>query len=969
MKQKRGITLIALVITIIVLLILAAITIGFVFGENGIIDRAKKAGFNYTIRGLEEQARLKVLGEYGNGKENVEIISHLGELTKEQKDEVVTKIPTLSESIAIATGQTIYDRPLYVYDTKELTSNGRKYLIDMQTLQVYDYKGQTFLKQIWHTLDIGIPDDGTDPQNDPDGYMRIHLQYPEEAVDRQWRISRPGEVRQNENLVWQDYTGPILVKIEDIKNIWIRYNLKGKDVVKAPDGQVAVDIRANPVTDLTTQVEIEIYFEEGSKNQFYQVGESGWLPYQGKFVVTQNCVIQAKAEKEIDVLDQEGKVIGTTTIKGKDSYQVGNIGEKIENASLPAPTIEEVSKQGSEKTRAQITYPTNVGTIRKVYTINYGEEQEYTQTIPILEWGTNLQAYYYNEAGEKSPQASKTFEDPTKLEVEINVLPNPQVDKTTQEVIAIIEYSQQAEQKTYKINNGIEQAYTQPLRITQNCTITAYARKQGVTDAVATQVIQFEEEPVKEIQAPIIYQTINAERTKAMIQIQYDEVLAVSKQYGINAGALQNYTQTFWAEDGDIIYAINTDKDGNSRDTTFTVSLTPENPNNPNPPIKEEIKAPVISQTANADKTQATITISYDTVLAVSKQYSINGGALQEYQGSFTAVNGDIIYAINTDKDGNSKDTTFTVVLIPDNPSMEEIKAPTIQKEFINDKQAAKISISYDETLAVSKQYSIDGGALQTYTGPFEVQKNGTVIYAINTDKDGNSKDTTFIVTGIMKKLDVSITATPEGVEASSVSVKIDYDTRATSRTYTINGGEEQNYTGAFTVTQNCTIRAIAKDNEDGYGETQKQITNLPNGIAAPIFQVTKTTETQGEVANVSIVYDAKATIKKYSINGGELQDYTGSFQVRENGTKIYAYSMDNFGNTANNSYEVNGLIRYLLIDKGKYYWITLPYPESATNKQYKYKEDGIWKNYKEDGFILVKSEYESELIQGRKTS
>lgn len=42
-KYNKGITLIALVITIIVLLILAGITIGTLMGENGILTRARKS--------------------------------------------------------------------------------------------------------------------------------------------------------------------------------------------------------------------------------------------------------------------------------------------------------------------------------------------------------------------------------------------------------------------------------------------------------------------------------------------------------------------------------------------------------------------------------------------------------------------------------------------------------------------------------------------------------------------------------------------------------------------------------------------------------------------------------------------------------------------------------------------------------------------------------------------------------------
>ena len=44
MKDQKGITLVALVITIIVLLILAGVSIAMLTGENGILNRAVSAG-------------------------------------------------------------------------------------------------------------------------------------------------------------------------------------------------------------------------------------------------------------------------------------------------------------------------------------------------------------------------------------------------------------------------------------------------------------------------------------------------------------------------------------------------------------------------------------------------------------------------------------------------------------------------------------------------------------------------------------------------------------------------------------------------------------------------------------------------------------------------------------------------------------------------------------------------------------
>ena len=43
MKKNKGITLVALVVTIVVLLILAGVSINLVLGNNGIIARAKDA--------------------------------------------------------------------------------------------------------------------------------------------------------------------------------------------------------------------------------------------------------------------------------------------------------------------------------------------------------------------------------------------------------------------------------------------------------------------------------------------------------------------------------------------------------------------------------------------------------------------------------------------------------------------------------------------------------------------------------------------------------------------------------------------------------------------------------------------------------------------------------------------------------------------------------------------------------------
>ena len=58
MKEQKGITLIALVITIIVLLILAGVTIAMLTGSNGILTNANKSNCENAYRGADEQMRL-----------------------------------------------------------------------------------------------------------------------------------------------------------------------------------------------------------------------------------------------------------------------------------------------------------------------------------------------------------------------------------------------------------------------------------------------------------------------------------------------------------------------------------------------------------------------------------------------------------------------------------------------------------------------------------------------------------------------------------------------------------------------------------------------------------------------------------------------------------------------------------------------------------------------------------------------
>ena len=60
MKSNKGITLVALVITIIVLLILAGVSISMVVGENGVLNRATNAAERTTEADARQELEMAV---------------------------------------------------------------------------------------------------------------------------------------------------------------------------------------------------------------------------------------------------------------------------------------------------------------------------------------------------------------------------------------------------------------------------------------------------------------------------------------------------------------------------------------------------------------------------------------------------------------------------------------------------------------------------------------------------------------------------------------------------------------------------------------------------------------------------------------------------------------------------------------------------------------------------------------------
>lgn len=144
MKNNKGITIIALVVTIIVLLILSSISISYVVNKNGIIDNVNKNKENAEIRSIESklQTESTSFNIQNNGKLNLEkYMSKVGKIDEwkvnenDEEDEIEESVKKNVKEIVV--------NDKYVFEIK-LDNEGIK-------IEYLGKKGKLGPRVIWHT--------------------------------------------------------------------------------------------------------------------------------------------------------------------------------------------------------------------------------------------------------------------------------------------------------------------------------------------------------------------------------------------------------------------------------------------------------------------------------------------------------------------------------------------------------------------------------------------------------------------------------------------------------------------------------------------------------------------------------------------------------------------------------------------------------------------------------------------------
>ena len=118
LKKSNGITLIALVVTIIVLIILAGVSINLILGDNGIITKAQEA------KQVQEKAEIKSEIQLELMAKEAEVLQNGNALTVAQIEEILEKYGTVNKE-----GEEI----------KSLTPTGKDYAIPYEEI----YSGKT----------------------------------------------------------------------------------------------------------------------------------------------------------------------------------------------------------------------------------------------------------------------------------------------------------------------------------------------------------------------------------------------------------------------------------------------------------------------------------------------------------------------------------------------------------------------------------------------------------------------------------------------------------------------------------------------------------------------------------------------------------------------------------------------------------------------------------------------------------
>ena len=705
-----------------------------------------------------------------------------------------------------------------------------------------------------------------------DGYILLNLFYPENSTERMWRLGDESDIRFGEDSGWQDYTGPILVRLEDVQNVYIKYNINGEEIIVPPTGRLLVDINPLKYTlNSNETTKVKITYDASSRTKEYKINDGPWQNYEGEFEVGPNTMIEARGTKLERTYDAQGNLLMEKTITGVDSVFIRQF----------VPTGENVSGEIGD--------------------IEYG-------TTPGGSGSGNGSGGGSTSGGTTGPSGSSR---PS------TYLKGPNISFSTDAIVESVSVSLTTDEEArtiyYSIDNGSYIRYTEAFEVNQNCLIKAYYVRESDGKASSTSYkrvrnIRQGNKPYLDIIAdpdPLENETDSV--TVTLRGSNYDTI-----EYSFDGIYYVPYTQSFTINTNRTIYAKATNRYGTTKQKLVINNLnqvhTPETNLN-------------IGFVINPVENGLEVSITYDEE-ATMKVYKIGSNDVwHTYTGPFVVNENTTIYAYAT----SATKTGYATKVIQDfNNGLTDPEIIAIPGDNTVTSRV-EVSINFDLNATI-KQYRINDGELQNYTRPFYVEENAT-IYAYSEDGNGNIADAELEITNIVPlpsfileydmyyliKLNYPSTSLESSREYKWKSdgdwklynkegillIKPEYREEVTQaiENETLEIENENGETISFNGDWYLLDVPLSEISENLYMRWDSIVPGAPEIMTFP--------ETWATSVNVGIVYPANASNREYKLiyddgTTSDWQPYTGMFSVNQNNTVVYARYENRLGSTSN---------------------------------------------------------------------
>ena len=236
-KKQNAITLIALIITVIILIILAGITMYLTLGENGIIEKAKLSAFATEMQKIKENVVLKqnknaidiALGNtvylFDNllNTDELEIPDTLKQeflyvregypSDKELKDYDVEDF----DNIIANNNNKNNGNAIYIIDKETADGKENTYIYDMQTNIVFKIKKTKIAGKIYHSYEVAKLGKGLEDAPEPDQIVQKESNVAIVSQEYYYSPNMKGFSKNDTVLVYysEDFSMQIEINVED----------------------------------------------------------------------------------------------------------------------------------------------------------------------------------------------------------------------------------------------------------------------------------------------------------------------------------------------------------------------------------------------------------------------------------------------------------------------------------------------------------------------------------------------------------------------------------------------------------------------------------------------------------------------------------------------------------------------------------------------------------------------------------